>query len=102
MSYNDLAEDERQVVAKCLFAAVNGKYFPDWEFETLIGSTRHDVRKIAANWETEPLPSAATVEVVIAVLGNLVCYPHGMEAALSSAVGKSSSGIDEIRRKLSA
>lgn len=32
-----LTQDQRDIVERCLHAAVEGPFFPDWEFHTLMG-----------------------------------------------------------------
>ena len=38
---------DSRVIGECLRAAVNGPFFPDWEFSTLFGLTRDEVRAVA-------------------------------------------------------
>lgn len=44
------AIDDNEVIRQCLGAAVDGPFFPDWEFSTLFGLDREEVRAIAARW----------------------------------------------------
>ena len=46
MSLANLDEKERGVVRECLGATVEGPFFPDWEFQTLFGLERDEVRRI--------------------------------------------------------
>lgn len=43
MFLNGLTAEERDIVRRSLTAAVEGPYFPDWEFQTLFGVTRAGV-----------------------------------------------------------
>lgn len=75
------------MVGRCLYEAANGEYFPDWEFETLMGANRTTVKKAASNWLTnEPLSGAERV-VTLSALNNLLGYPHGLEPDLERAIG---------------
>jgi hypothetical protein len=47
MGSNNLTEDERKIVGACLRAAANGPFFPEWEFSTLFGLTRAEVKDVA-------------------------------------------------------
>ena len=47
---SDLNSREREVVRECLQAAVEGPFFPEWEFSTLFGLTRDEVRKVLSSW----------------------------------------------------
>src|SRR6266567_1234624 len=50
MSLTDLDEQERDVVRQCLQAAVDGPFFPDWEFGTIFGLERDEVRRVLRSW----------------------------------------------------
>ena len=60
---------------QCLWAAADGRGVPDWEFQTLIGFDRDEVRHIAQawpSWDDADDQKAA----VNNVLNNLLGYPH--------------------------
>lgn len=50
MSLVELSDAEREIVRECLRAAVDGSLFPDWEFQTLFGLERREVRRILSLW----------------------------------------------------
>ena len=50
MALSDLTQNEQQVVFECLKAAVDGPFFPDWEFPTLFGLWREEVGRVVADW----------------------------------------------------
>ncbi len=70
--------DARTVIKACLRAVVDGPFFPGWEFHTLFGLEREEVRQVLASW-----PEGADADTqFIAVnnaLGQLLGYPHGRE-----------------------
>jgi hypothetical protein len=75
MSLTDLDEHELDVVRQCLQAAVEGPFFPDWEFETLFGLERDEVRRVLGSW---PDIDETDQNVVIAInnaFNNLLGYP---------------------------
>jgi hypothetical protein len=75
LSLADLNDAERRVVHECLRATVEGSFFPDWEFHTLFGLERGEVRRILSLW---PGVDEADESVVIAIansLNNLLGYP---------------------------
>jgi hypothetical protein len=92
-----LTEDELHLVKQCLIAAVTGPYFPDWEFATLIGADRDEVREIAASWPQVPQDK---LFIASNVLVNLYGYPHGEEVRLESGQLMSSVAIKELYGKL--
>lgn len=76
MHLERLTEAESRIVGEVLRAAANGPFFPDWEFHTLFGLERQQVREIADRW---PLPIIDPEVVTVAVnnsFNNLLGYPH--------------------------
>lgn len=77
---SSLTSEEVEVLASCLRAAVEGPFFPEWEFSTLLGFERAEVEAVANSW-----PATADGEreyrVLSAVLNNLLGYPHNVTAA---------------------
>jgi len=68
--------DDNEVIRQCLLAAAEGPFFPDWEFSTLMGFERDEVRQMAQrwpNWDDEVEQSDA----INNVLNMLLAYPHG-------------------------
>ena len=81
MSLQALNNDEKQVVFECLRAAVDGPFFPDWEFHALFGLDRSEVAAIVA---ALPAIDDSDESVSLAIhnaMGNLLGYPHGKAAA---------------------
>lgn len=71
----DLTDQEIDTVREAMLGAANGPYFPNWEFPTLIGLDREEVRREAASWpETDD--EDAQVCAAINSLANLLGYPH--------------------------
>jgi hypothetical protein len=67
---------DSEVIRQCLVAAADGPFFPDWEFHTLLGFERDEIRRIAQRWPDwdDALEQA---DAVNNVLNNLLGYPHG-------------------------
>jgi hypothetical protein len=84
----DLTADEFDLVGRCLRAAVDGPFFPEWEFHTLFGMTRVEVRDIADRFpdpdEFDDEPGAHNDQwlAINNTLVNLFGYPHGHDAEL--------------------
>lgn len=75
------------VLGPCLRVAVDGPYFPDWEFHTLMGLSRDEMRAIADAWPSPPIealmgyesPEHAQRVAVNNAANSLVGgYPHGV------------------------
>ena len=76
-----LTQREREVVFQCLRAASDGPFFPDWEFHTLFGLERAQVRRIAGAAPHVDDSDEDTVLAIHNALGNLLGYPHDQEHA---------------------
>lgn len=81
-----LDQEEFEIARQCLRAAVEGPFFPEWEFQTLIGWTRKEVQMLTQAWSSPSETSEELVDVIIAVLNNLVGYPHGQEVRWSEFI----------------
>jgi hypothetical protein len=68
--------DDREVIHQCLVAAADGPFFPDWEFQTLMGFERDDIRRMAERWPDWD-DDVEQSDAVNNVLNNLLGYPHG-------------------------
>ena len=93
-----LSEHDRAIVQDCLGATVEGPFFPDWEFRTLFGLTRDQVRHVLETW-----PETTDLEVqdvaVNNALNNLIGYPHSNWAAWREFT---SVGPEEVARILNS
>jgi hypothetical protein len=87
MAVESLTAEEKLLIGRCLYEAANGEYFPDWEFQTLIGVDRQEVRKAASSWLTNEVIPDEVMDTTRVVLNNLLGYPHGREADLERATG---------------
>ena len=72
-----LSSDEMRIIGECLAAAVEGPYFPDWEFRTLFGLGRAEVAGVLRSWPTAPGEDETADLAVNNALLNLASYPHG-------------------------
>jgi hypothetical protein len=75
VSLANLDEREREVVRECLRAAVDGPFFPDWEFETIFGLKRDDVRQVLLSWPRLDEANESTVRAINNSFNNLLGYP---------------------------
>jgi hypothetical protein len=102
MNSPSLTDSERDAVGSCLRVAADGPYFPNWEFETLIGASRDEVRAASDEWLKGMPRTARANEVAISVLVNLLGYPHRLLEQLPGAVGHGIGEIQAALRKLSS
>jgi len=76
MEAADFGVRDQELLDDVLRAALEGPFFDEWEFTTIMGFTRSDLRGVAASWR-ESLLADTTDLVVTNVLVNLLGYPHG-------------------------
>jgi hypothetical protein len=72
-----LSKEDLKIVRECLVAAVEGPFFPEWEFPTLFGLERADVAKVMQSWPNVSGDDKTVTVAVSNTIGNLVGYPHG-------------------------
>jgi len=80
MMFENLSDADKAIVGQALRAAADGPFFPDWEFHTLFGLERSEVRAIADAW---PEILASPEDVTAAVnnaFNNVLGYPHRKDA----------------------
>ena len=90
-------EKEKDIVRQCLVAALDGSFFPDWEFQTLFGIDRKTLAEIVDSW---PHIDDTEENIFLAVnnsLANLVGYPHGSAEEWKKYI---SATPDEVRNIL--
>jgi hypothetical protein len=94
-----LSPEDVHLIGAALDAAVSGPFFPDWEFHTLFGLSRDEVKRVAAGWPdnaTEPDTELA----VWNSLANLWGYPHGQAEQLRVTLGVDREALRDFTRKL--
>lgn len=97
----DLSEQEIGIVRECLTAAANGPFFPDWEFHSLFGCDRNEIRKIATAWPDIEDRESDAVLAVVNSLNSLLGYPHGMERQWQDFISASRGEVEALLRKCS-
>jgi hypothetical protein len=99
VSLAGLEESERGIIRQCLRAAADGPFFPDWEFETLFGLGRNELKDILEIW---PDVDESEEKVQIAInntLNNLLGYPHGCEKEWHQFITASAKQVQVIFEK---
>ena len=100
MTLTGLSNSDAATIGECLRAAADGPFFPDWEFQTLFGLSRTEVRLIADSW---PDVDASQADVELAVnnaINNLLSYPHGKFALWSHWVASSPEQVGHTYARL--
>ncbi|GHG74843.1 hypothetical protein [Comamonas sp. JC664] len=86
---------DEQLIGECFRAAVEGPFFPDWEFHVLFGLTRPEVAAILATWP-ESKDSADARHAVNSTLNNLLGYPHKKWAQWPRYISASPEEVDAV------
>jgi len=100
MNFGTLSNAELENVHKSLRAAVDGPFFPDWEFHTLFGLEREDVRSIVERWPNVDFYNHDVLLAVNNSLNNLSGYPHRKEEVLERLTDSTSDELHQLLRKL--
>lgn len=69
-SLSDMDPGTLEIAEECLRAAVEGPFFPDWEFHTLMGVSREEARTVLEAW---PVQTVEPDVFSCAVLNSLNC-----------------------------
>jgi hypothetical protein len=77
-----LSPRDIEIIGKCLHATVDGAFFDDWEFHTLFGLYRDDVRRVYNKWPHHDVDNNDLASAIRGALLNLWGYPHSMEEKL--------------------
>jgi hypothetical protein len=100
MHLERLSRAESRIVGEVLRAAADGPFFPDWEFQTLFGLYREEVRRIADEW---PLPILAVEDVTMAVnnaFNMLLGYPHRKDEIWPEWISVDRAALNELFNRL--
>jgi hypothetical protein len=91
-----LTPDERGLVYRCVAAAVDGPFFPDWEFETLFGLARGEARSVATAWPDIDESTEAVSLTINNAFANLLGYPHHEDAAWALLISSDRSEVERV------
>jgi hypothetical protein len=91
-----------EIVRECLQAAAEGPFFPEWEFQTLMGVDREVVRRVRDEWPDQTVEDQDFTCAVAGSLNNLLGYPHGHESEWSKYISADAEQVRIILKKLVA
>jgi len=101
MALANLTPEERKVVLECLNAAAMGPFFPDWEFQTLFGVERTDVKSVIDAWPSVDESDAIVDAAIANSMNHLLGYPHGHVRAWSQYISVTPKEVLRILQKWS-
>lgn len=99
-----MLEEDRKLIRLCLREALDPRYFPDWEFEILMGFSRVQLQSfVDSDPRLEDLHHEDdSVLFVGAVLNNLIRYPHGRKVDLEQALGHTLTDLKDLEDRVFA
>jgi hypothetical protein len=92
----NLNRHDLDVVRQCLQASVDGPFFPEWEFHTLFGLERSEVRTVLSAWPDLDDSNESVRLAINNSFANLLGYPHGCETQWSQFISASASEVSRI------
>ena len=98
-SMDGMSHDDKTVIGECLLASVEGPFFPDCEFETLIALERAEVAGIARCWPNIDVEDSRVGLVINNVLNWLRAYPHRKYDRWSDFISVSPDEMSRIYHK---
>ncbi|QTE31094.1 hypothetical protein [Pengzhenrongella sicca] len=90
-----LTDRDEGTLLACLRAAVEGPFFPDWEFHTLFGLDRDEVRAVLTSWPSCENPEDQ-FSAVNNAMNNLLGYPHGRDDVWPEFIPASRTEVDDL------
>jgi len=99
---NELNDREKDVVRRALIAALDGPFFPDWEFQTIFGVNRIEMRSVVEAWPDLSLQNRDHVAAVSNAFNNLTGYPikASVKPLLLSQYGLDEASLEAIFARL--
>jgi hypothetical protein len=97
-----LSSAEIEIIRRALRATFEGNFFPDWEFETLIGVDRDTVRQVYEAWPQQTVDREMFICAVVNSMIWLIGYPHGLEDELAVYIPEGRAAIGKVLRHLNS
>ncbi|NET09140.1 MAG: hypothetical protein F6K16_31445 [Symploca sp. SIO2B6] len=99
MSFSLLKDEEQNIIFECVKAAVEGPFFPDWEFHALFRFYRNEIAEFVENWSSLDYDSRDVKLAINNSLNNLTGYPHQYFDAWEDYLPANRKQVNELFRK---
>ncbi len=76
------------LIRDAMRAALEGPFFPDWEFATIMSVERQEMQAVLDAWPLQTVDDDTFICATVNALNNLIGYPHGMERTLLAYIPK--------------
>ena len=100
MNNYNLSDNEISIIEKCLKVSVEGDYFDDNEFSTIIGLSRDEINNIYNTWPKINGDDKETFEAIKSCMLNLRGYPHGKKDILYKDLDTDKISLDALYEKV--
>lgn len=91
-----ISDGDRKLISECMTAALEGTFFPEWEFPILFGIDRSELKSVLDQWpdldEKDEIVQMATVNSMAHLLG----YPHGCDKEWSDYISVSRKHVRDM------
>lgn len=95
-----LNDRERQTVLECLFAAEQEEFFPEWEFETLFGITRNQLKSVREKWPTVDTSQPEVGAAIVCSMNHLLAYPYAQDGKWERYISVRPDAVQSTMKKL--
>lgn len=98
----DFSEDELETIKICMEASCMEMFFPEWEFHTLFGMDRVDLKEAINLFPNLDCENEVHDAAMRNSLLHLVFYPHGCDKELKNMLNKDLKEIKNVIDKIIA
>jgi len=99
VSLQALSDREKRLIFECLRAAVDGPFFPEWEFHTLFGLDRYELAEIVASIPDIDDSDERVSLAINSTMTNLLGYPHSDATAWEQFISVPESEVSRVFEK---
>ncbi len=99
MPLSNLSKEELDLTRRCIHAAADGPFFPEFEFATIFGCERAEVRDILKLWPNVDDSDSLISMAINNTFNNLLGYPHGMEPQVLAMTRASMKEVEALYTK---
>ena len=96
----ELNDEDKRIIAECLRAASEGPFFPDWEFPSLMGAEREEVKQLLDKIPNIDWNDDQNKTILINCLNNILGYPHQLDVELGRYLSVDIERVEGIIAKI--
>jgi hypothetical protein len=93
------SKDELETIKICMTASCMEKFFPEWEFQSLFGIERDELKQAVSLFPNLNYEDDIHNAAIKGSLGHLLGYPHGRDRELEVMLNKDVMVIKKVLDK---